>query len=137
MPSYGDLPVGAGTTVAGPTACVPGDQLILFNNETVTAAQASIVMARAKGPGDDDAGTTFFIEFAAAPTDSLEILGSNKTPVPNAAGVYVFNLADWYLLFTSTNKQQDYYTDTGRFAYYCAYMATQAAGGKVICIAQR
>ena len=131
MPNYGDLPVGVGTTVAGPTACIPGDSLALFNNETVTAAQASIVMARAKGPGDDDAGTTFFIEFAAAPTDSLEILGSNKVPAA------VFNLADWYVLFTSTNKQQDYYTDTGRFAYYCAYLASQAAGGKVTVNAQR
>lgn len=136
MPNYGDLPVGVGTTVAGPTACIPGDSLALFNNETVTAPQASIVLARGNSPSGSDQGTTFFIEFAAAPTDSLQILGSNKAPVP-VNGVYTFNLADWYVLFTSTNKQQDYYTDTGRFAYYCAYLASQSAGGKVTVNAQR
>ena len=137
MPSYGDLPVGVGTTIAGPTACIPGDALVLFNNETVVAPQASIAMARAKGHGDNDSGTTFQIEFAAVPTDSLIILGSNKAPVPNAAGVYVFNLADWAQLFTSTNQQQDHYTDTQRFAYYCAYLASQSAGGKLTVTAQR
>ena len=138
MPNSGDLPVGVGTAVAGPTACIPGDSLALFNNETVAATpQASIVMARAMSPVGSDQGTTFFIEFAAPPTDSLEILGSNNAPVANAAGVYIFNLADWYVLFTSTNKQQDYYTDTGRFAYYCAYLASQSAGGKVTVNAQR
>ena len=131
MPNYGDLPVGVGTTVAGPTACIPGDQLILFNNETVTPPQASIVMARANSPSGSDQGTTFFIEFAAVPTDSLKILGSNKTTAA------VFNLTDWYALYTSTNKKTDYYTDTGRFAYYCAYLASQSAGGKVIVNAQR
>ena len=131
MPNYGDLPVGVGTTVAGPTACIPGDSLALFNNETVTAPQASIVLARGNSPSGSDQGTTFFIEFAAAPTDSLQILGSNKVPAA------VFSLADWYALYTSTNKQTDYYTDTGRFAYYCAYLASQSAGGKVTVNAQR
>ena len=131
MPNYGDLPVGVGTTVAGPTACIPGDSLALFNNETVTAAQASIVMARANSPSDSDAGTTFFMEFASAPTSSLEILGSNKPPAA------VFNANDWVVLATSTNKQQDSYTDTARFAYYCAYLVSQSAGGKLTVIAQR
>lgn len=131
MPNYGDLPANVGATTAGPTSLEIGGSLPLFNNETVVAAQASIVMARAESPSGSDQGTTFTSNFAAAPTSSLQILGSNKVPAA------VFTLSDWYVLFTSTNKQQDYYTDTGRFAYYCAYLASQSAGGKLTVIAQR
>jgi hypothetical protein len=132
MPPYGDLPAGVGTTLAGPTAIVPGDSLALFNNETIAAApQASIVAARAAAAMDGGQGVSFFIEFAAAPTDSLQILGTNKTPAA------VFTLADWVTLYTSTNKQQDSYTDLQPLAYYCAYLASQSGGGKVTVIAQR
>lgn len=131
MPAYGDLPSGIGATAAGPTAVIPGDNLTLFNSETVAALVASIVLARAMGRGDADQGVTFFIEFAAAATDSLQILGTNKLPAA------AFNLNDWVSLYTSTNKQQDSYTDTGRFAYYCAYLASQSGGGKLTVIAQR
>jgi hypothetical protein len=131
MPAYGDLPSGVGATTAGPTAIAPGDSLVLFNNETVAALEASIVAARAESPSGSDQGITFFMEFAAAPTASLEILGTNKPPAA------VFALADWAVLYTSANKQQDSYTDTARFAYYCAYLASQSAGGKLTVIAQR
>lgn len=131
MPNYGDVTSGIGATNASPTAIQPGDSVALFNSETVAAGQASMVIARAMGRTDDDAGITFFIEFAASPTDSLQILGSNKPPAA------AFTVADWYALYTSTNKQTDYYTDTGRFAYYCALVATQSGGGKVTVIAQR
>ena len=130
MPAYGDIPSGVGTTGAVPTAISPGDTIALFN-ETVVALEASIVVARAVGLSQSDQGITFFIEFASAPTDSLQILGSNKAPAA------VFNLNDWYVLFTSTNKSPDYYTDTGRFLYYCAYEASQSGGGKLTVIAQR
>lgn len=131
MPAYGDLPTGVGATTAGPTALASGDNLALFNNETVAALEASIVVAPMTSPSGADASITFVSQFAAAPTASLQILGTNKTPAA------VFTLADWYALWTSTNKQQDYYTDTGRFAYYCAYVASQSAGGKLTLIAQR
>lgn len=131
MPAYGDLPSGVGATTVGPTALSPGDSLALFNNETVTALEASIIANRALSPSGSDQGVTFFIEFAAAPTDSLQILGSNKAPAA------VFALADWASLYTSTNKQTDSYADTARFAYYCAYLASQSAGGKLTVIAQR
>jgi hypothetical protein len=131
MPNYGDLPGGVGATTAGPTSIAPGDALTLFNNETLVAPQASIVAARAESPSHADQGITFFMEFAAAPTSSLQILGSNKPPAA------VFNLNDWVILATSTNKQQDSLNDVGRFAYYCAYLASQSAGGKLTVIAQR
>jgi hypothetical protein len=131
MASYGDLPSGVGTTAASPTAVAPGDNLVLFNNETVTAPQASIVLNRAMGRGDEDAGISFFIEFASSPTDSLQILGSNKLPAAT------FALADWIVLFTSANNQKDAYTDTQRFAYYCAYLVSQSGGGKLTVTAQR
>lgn len=132
MPFYGDLPAAVGATLAGPTSVEPGNSLILFNNETIAAPpQASIVLARAMGHDDPDSGTTFFIEFATAPTDSLLILGSNKIPAA------VFNLNDWITLYTSTNKFQDAYTDTGRLSYYCAYLASQSGGGALLVKAQR
>lgn len=132
MPKYGDLPKGVGATTAGPTALSPGDRLTLFNDEALVAPQASIVFNRALGRTDGDAGVTFFIEFAGAiPTDSVVILGSNKAPAA------VFTAADWVYLFTSNNKQQDAYTDTGRFEYYCAFLASQSAGGNLTVIAKR
>ncbi len=83
------------------------------------------------GPAGTDAGATFFIEFASSPTDSLQILGTNKTPAA------AFALADWESLYTSSNKQTDAYTDTGRYAYYCAYLASQSGGGAVTVTVQR
>jgi len=112
------------------TAIQPGDGLYLWNAETPAAPQASIVLVRALGP-TGEAGITFSINFAAAPTDSLQILGSNKPPAA------AFTLTDWESLYTSSNKQNDSYTDTARFEYYCAYLASQSAGGALTVIAQR
>lgn len=121
MPNYGVAQVGG--TVA---AVAPGDQYFLWNAETPTAPQASVAFARQMGPGQTDAGITFTISFASAPTDSLVIQGSN-----------VDSDAQYQSLYTSTNKQLDAYTDTGRWAFYRAKLVTQSAGGAVTIIAQR
>lgn len=121
MPNYG-TPQAGGTL----TALQPGDELYLFNAETPAAPQASIAFARGYSPSGDDAGVTFQILFAAAPTDSLVIQGSN-----------IDSDADYETLYTSTSKQQDAYTDTGRWAFYRAKLVSQTAGGAVTVLAQR
>lgn len=121
MPNYG-IPQAGGTL----TALQPGDALALFNAESPAAPQASVAFVRAMGPGGVDGGTTFSVVFAAAPTDSLVIQGSNADVE-----------AQYQTLFTSTNKQFDLYTDTGRWAFYRAKLVTQSAGGAVTVVAQR
>ena len=124
MPSYG-LPQAGGIT-----ALYPGDSLTLFGAETPSAPQASIVFARGMSPSGD-AGTTFQSGFASSPTATLEVLGSNIAPAAD------FTLGDWAVLYTSTDKPADSYTDLNRFAYYCVYLATQSAGGAVTVAVQR
>lgn len=126
MPNYGDLPSGVGATGQAATSLEPGNSLALFNNETPNPPQASIAFRRAPGRTDDDQGVTFSIAFAAAATDSLLIQGSNQDID-----------AQYQTLYTSTNKQFDLYTDIGRWAFYRAKLASQAAGGAVTVIAQR
>ena len=113
-------------------ALYPGDGLyFLFNAESPAAPQASVVIERGSGATMSDQGITFFIEFAAAPTSSVQILGANN---PN---LQAFNLVDWQSLYTSANKQTDAYTDTARFRFYCVYVASQSAGGTITVTAKR
>lgn len=126
MPLYG-APQSGGLTMLS-----PGEATTLFAAaDTITAPQASIAFCRGASPVADDAGTTFQIEFASSPTDSLEILGSNKAPAAS------FVVEDWVVLATSSDKESDLYTDTGRWAYYCAYLVTQSGGGACTVLAQR
>lgn len=127
MPNYGVAQSGS-NVVSGLNLVVlnPGDQFFLFNAESLTAPQASVAFNRGPGPTLEPAGIVFTIKFAAAPTDSLVIQGSN-TDVDG----------DYQTLFTSTNKQFDYYADIGEFAYYRAKLVSQSAGGAVTVIAQR
>lgn len=114
------------------TGVFPGDgPYYLFNAENPGAAAPSVVFERGQSPTMDDAGITFLIEWAAAATDSLLILGSNS---PNLS---VFNLADWATLYTSSNKQTDQYTDIARYKYYCAYLSTYGAGQPLTVTAMR
>jgi len=121
MPNYGVKQAGGVLT----SVC-PGDQYFLFNAETPTAPQASVAFSRGSYQPADDAGITFQIIFASAPTASVTIQGSN-----------VDSNADYVVLFTSTNKQFDSYTDTNRFQFYRANLASQSAGGAITVVAQR
>jgi hypothetical protein len=95
--------------------------MALFAAETIAAApQASIAIAIGPALGAGYAPINFDIEFAAAPTSSVQIQGAmNDT---NSA---------YQTLYTSTNKQQDYYGDVGKFRFYRAYLASQSAGGAI------
>lgn len=121
MPNYGVAQAG------GVLTSVPvGEKFTLFNAESVTAPQASVAFNRAPSPSGADQGITFTIDFASSPTASVTIQGSN-TDVD----------ADYLVLATSSNKQHDSYTDTGRFAYYRANVASQSGGGAITVKAQR
>lgn len=133
MPSFGVAQSGGNANPSLNIAAVfPGDQYYLFNAEAPAPPQASVVIERGKSPSGADSGITFLIEFSTAPTDSLQILGSNDPTALNA-----FNINQWQSLYTSSNKQVDAYTDTGRYRYYCAYLASLTPGPTVTVIAQR
>jgi hypothetical protein len=127
MPPYGDLPSKVGATGQGATSLVPGDRLALFNAETVTAPQSSIAVARGYNPaGGAAVPMVFTIHFAAAPTASVLIQGSN-----------VDVDAQYQTVFTSTGLQDENYTDYGIFQFYRAQLASQSAGGALTVIVQR
>jgi hypothetical protein len=129
MPNYGipqsgsQLPPNQGLNLA---VINPGDSIVLFNAESPAAPQPSVAFARGVGPMNIPAGIVFTISFAAAPTDSLVIQGSNQDID-----------SQYQTLYTSTNKQTDFYADLGEFLFYRAKLVSQSAGGAVTVIAQR
>lgn len=133
MPNFGLAQSGGNSNPSlNLTALYPGDgPYLLFAGENPAAPQASVVIERGK-QGSDDAGISFSMVFAAPPTAVVLILGTNT---PNA--LLNFNPNQWLVLYNSTDKQVDGYTDTGRWRFYCAYIASQSAGGNLTVSAQR
>lgn len=121
MPNYGTLQSGGGVT-----AVAPGDSMVLFNAESPTAPQASIAFARGIGITGQPSGIVFTAKWAAAPTATLAIQGSNADVD-----------ADYQTLNTVTNSQYANYADVGNFLFYRGKLLTQSAGGAVTLIAQR
>ena len=119
MPLYGALLPGG-----GPTALGPGDSIALFNAETPTAPQASMAISTAFSY--EQKNIVFTTSFAAAATAVVVIQGSNV----DVDGQY-------QTLYTSTNKQGDYYADYGGFKYYRAQLVSYVAGGALTVLAQR
>lgn len=118
MPLYG--------SPQGPVAAIPGDTVVLFNAETLTAPSNSIALNRATGPGGYPAGIVFTVHFASSPTAVLTIQGSNQ------------DTDSWYqTLWTNAGTQNDYYADQGNFAFYRAHLESQSGGGAVTVVAQR
>ena len=119
MPLYGVLLPGG-----GPTALSPGDSIALFNAETPTAPAASMAIVPAFSYSQKN--SVFTISFAAAATAVVVIQGSN-----------VDADAQYQTLYTSTNKQSDYYADYGGFGFYRAQLVSYVSGGALTVIAQR
>jgi hypothetical protein len=115
------------------TSIIPGDSFTLFDAETLTAPQASIAFSRGLSPAAGDNGITFQILFAGAPTAVVKILATNVYQYPGKA----FDLSEWVVVYSSTDLQQDAYTDIGRSAFYCAYLASQSAGGALTVLVER
>lgn len=119
MPKYGDLPSAVGATGQSATMLIPGDVLVLFNAETITAPEASIAIAIGPNPGGGYAPLAFDIEFSAAVVTASTLIQGAMNDVDPA----------YQTLFTSTNLQQDNYGDLGKFRFYRAKLASQSAGG--------
>ena len=108
MPAFN----GASNVLA--TQVAQGDTIPLFSAETVVAAENSTVIAVLSSSPSGRRVITFTINWAAVPTAVIEIFGSNNYPSsagPDPAG---------FLLYTSTNKQNDNFTDSTGFVFYWA-----------------
>ena len=141
MPAYGAPQAGSSATIAfssggapvyTPTpgknlTCVsPGDFYKLFDAEVVAAGTTSVAFSRGHSPSMDDAGMTFQMSWASAPTAVIEIQGSN-----------IDSDAFYETLWSSSNTQFDNYTDTARWAFYRAKVISYSAGGAVTVTVQR
>ena len=121
MPLYGVAQAGGVCT----QICA-GDQVALFaSTDTVTAPQASIAICRGRNASQTNYAITFQILYGSSPTAVMEILATNVSQYPGKT----FNLAEWTVVYTSTNVQTDSYTDIGASEFYCAYLVSQSGGG--------
>lgn len=119
MPLYGSL--------SPLTAVNPGESVALFNAEVLVAPATSMAVGSAPGPGGAmDRGSTFTIDFAAAPTSSVLIQASN-----------IDVEADYQTLYTSASTQHDNYSVTVPFRFYRCKLASQSAGGALTVILSR
>jgi hypothetical protein len=101
---------------------VPGDVMRLFNAETLAGLPLqSIAIAIGPNPGGGYSPIAFDIEFAATPVTASVIIQGAMTDTPAA----------YQTLYTSTNKQQDYYGDVGKFRFYTITLVSQSAGGAI------
>lgn len=110
------------------TSIVPGSDMALFDAESPNAPQASIAFSRGYAPGGSGGfPITFQIGFADDPTAVTNILATNVFQYPGKA----FNLAEWFVVYTSTDLQNDEQTDVGMSMFYCAYLVSQSGGGAI------
>lgn len=120
MPLYNPWTNTVGLQVA------PGDLVNLFSTaDTLVANSVSQVIFPCDSGPVGRSAITFQIQFAAAPTAVVEIFGSNYPPTQGQGGAP----QNGVLLYTSTNKQSDNYTDNVAFNCYWAQLISQSAGG--------
>lgn len=133
MPVYATPQAGGNANPALNIAALsPGDAYQLFSGSETpgNAPFASVAIARATSPSGSDQGVTFQIEFPQpAPNATVVIQGSNVDDGVTGAA--------YETIYTSTNKQFDGYTDTGRWTYYRAQLSAYVSGGMPTVIAQR
>lgn len=120
MPQYNPWTSTVGLQVA------PGDLITLFSPADVLAAGnvSNVIFPVDSGPVARSA-ITFQTQFASTPTAVVEIFGSNTPPTQGAGGAP----QNGVLLYTSTNKQSDSYTDNLAFNCYWMQLVSQSAGG--------
>jgi hypothetical protein len=104
-----------------------GSQFRLFDNEAVVANEISQVMCVSPSSSNLPTAITFQGEFAAAPTASVQIFGSNFPPTTTPQNGVTVGLAQ-----TTQNWQ---YTDNTGFMYYWAVVSSYSAGGNFTLIA--
>jgi hypothetical protein len=107
------------TTATGVGGLIP----LFAPSDSLTApVNSRVVVVSQSGPTVRGV-RQFQIGFASAPTAVVKIFGSNNPPTsagPDPNG---------FLLYTSTNLQNDQYEDASAFSYYWAQLASQSAGG--------
>ena len=105
-------------------ALYPGDTYSLFSaSDTLTAPAYSQVVTIGPSAGLQPRGiATFQGNFATSPTAEWIIYGSNTQPTSTAA-------QNGTVLYTSSNKQADNYTDNLAFTFYWAELVSQSGGG--------
>jgi len=105
----------------------PGERIVLFDGtETPAVGVTSLAFARAPGPIQSPAPMVFTNHFPAAPTATVLVQASNVNVD-----------AQFQTVYTSTNKQDDYYADYGAFAFYRMQLSAYTSGGMPVSIAQR
>ena len=118
---------GAAQSGGGLQSVSPGERIVLFDGtETPVANITSLAFARAPGPTQVPAGIVFSMDFAAAPTVTMQIQGAN-----------VDTELAYQTLYTKDNTQHDYYQDAGNFMFYRAKVSAYTSGGMPTVIAQR
>lgn len=105
-------------------ALYPKDSYTLFSasDTLVAGSNSQIITIGAAGPVPRGV-MTFQGDFASSPTAAYEILGSNTQPTATAPD------PNGTVLYTSTNKQHDNYTDNLGFTFYWAQLVSQSGGG--------
>ena len=101
-----------------------GDLYSFFSSsDSLTAPVFSrVACIQQAGPGVRGV-RQFAINFASAPTAVVKIFGSNNAPT--AAGPD----PNGFLLYTSTNTQNDQYEDGAAYQFYWVELVSQSAGG--------
>ena len=103
-------------------ALYPGDTYALFAaTDTLAGGSNSQVITNVAAGLQPRGLITFQWSFASSPTAVVEIFGSNVQPTtaPQKGTI----------LYTSTNTQNDSYTDNLAFAFYWAQLVSQSGGG--------
>ena len=106
-----------------------GESFYLFNNESLTAGENSVVMCRGMVPGASTGQTTFQWQTAVAPTCSVILYGGNFPPTAGGP-------QNGFVITTFT-AQSTTVDDTFGYAFYWAYVTSYAAGGNATLLAQR
>ena len=115
---YGPLTVqvGRGTTL----------YMIDPVKDVISGAFTSIVKAPCDAGPVDRYSLQFTIDWAVAPTAVVEIFGSNTYPTTTPQ--------NGQILYTSTSKQHDAYTDITAYAFYWVQVISYSAGGALAVI---
>ena len=119
MPLYG-------TTLPEPARIYPGQQYALFDGtETPGAGVKSVVFRPSQNNGILPSGMVFTVDFALAPTATVQVQGANTDIDAN------------YQILSTISTQHGYYSDLGEFAFYRAVLSTYSAGGMPVVAVNR
>ncbi len=113
------------------TAVYPGDKYTLFDGtESPSAGLKSVAFNRAPGNGQSN-GMVFAINFASAPTATVQIQASNDDTDAN----YITISTVTFPLTPAVNGS--WFADYSEFKFYRAVLSAYSAGGMPVVTVQR